>query len=195
VLMVGLGVVTPRSALGSPAELEGSLFGGAARLSQVNLPLPAAGASFLLRHDGLMVGLGGEGDTLLLVSTAQFEGLAGVNVRLGSCRLDLLGSLGYRYYPSWGASFLGGDPGVTTSIPFAGARLRALREWRHEDGSATLFGASVGWEDDLERRYFEYTYTADDWFSGEEYTSTGKHWLGGTAVLLGVTLAWTVPLQ
>ena len=145
------------------------------------------GIDGLLRWQALAAGLGGEWKTVLFANAIDVHGSLGLSIPVWNFRFDALGCYGWRDYPDWGASLLGGDPGASAVLPFAGVRLRATYDLRPNKRVTVRLGFVFGYDNDLARRHVDYTYT-EQWFFGDaQYPATGHQDIGSSYRTFGFT--------
>ena len=95
-------------------------------------------------------------------------------------RLNILGTFGHHWSPSWGAepSILGGGkPGVEGATNFAGTRF-GIEYLFGEGPGHFILGLSLLAENDLSRTTQQYQYTETGLFSGDSYTRTASATIG-----------------
>ena len=121
-------------------------------------------------------------------------GLLGASLRPSSSwRIDLLGAGGARAY-WWAFGVLNDDPGTGAVLPYAGGRLQAMYLFGSQRNHFAL-GAMVAFDLDLTSVNRRYQYQSTSWFSGEPYTTTADHTVGGQRIWVGITLGWVRDLR
>lgn len=129
--------------------------------------LGGLGVDARLHWSYFVVGLGGDMRTTLFELNAALTAQAGLTTTLGPIRIDAIGLYGARRYWGWGSQFLGSDPGVNATLPMAGGQVSIVYERVVGSRKAIAWhvGAFVGYDDDLQRRSFDYTYVEHPWLN------------------------------
>lgn len=147
------------------------------------------GIDGVLRWQFLAAGIGGEWKTVLFANAEDVHGSFGLSIPVSDFRFDALGCYGLRYYGDWGKSLLGGDPGASAQLPFAGIRLRATYDLRPSKRFTVRLGFVFGYDNDLARRHVDYAYTEQDWlFDDNRYLTTGHQDIGASYWTSGFTV-------
>jgi hypothetical protein len=149
-------------------------------------PLFSIGAFY--RYDLIEVGLLTDA-ACCLPSRTSVGALVGWNGRHETGKgFELLGELGAHAYQGVGGSILGGDPGASGTLPYAGIRLAFASSHQPAEGRhiAGLLRISLFARSDLSRGHAEYAYNSVGFFTGTQQTGNAEHYFGGAEVGLAL---------
>jgi hypothetical protein len=155
------------------------------------------GFAMLATHRLKWLELGGE-----CYGAALFSAMFGVGAVGGlhvgeSFSVRALGSLGMHSYSHVSGGLLTDDPGISGSVPYAGARLVLGYSFAGRAGSAqrAFIGLLGTLDRDLERETRSVTYQSRGWLTGETSEMTSTHTIGQTTIagflVVGVDLDLT----
>lgn len=160
--------------------------------------LLSLGFNAALRWAFFTAGVGVEGKTAVLRSVGDIHAFAGIAVPWSHARLEVLGILGQHYYPSWGTTLLSDDPGVTTTLNYVGARVQFYYDFFPNNKVGLLLGPYAEYDNDSERKRFDYTYTEQPWLnldgSNQPYQVNGHQVVGASYFSLGMTVGVRIGL-